>query len=429
MLGKYKLLPLTGLAICVTGLSLEVRESLKQCCLQHGSTYSTDLTRKVTHLITDMPRNQLEIDADLNSLPLKIQYARKWNIPILHLDWLHKTIQNGYLADSFEFSIFKASNGAIIMDSSIAALTPIITPVSLECENINFLFKGLYFSVSPKLWGMRNEIIRVIEDHGGIVNWHFSHKHATHYVYSSAKPIPSAISVKASSLQLKRYAISTNDWSDICQAQALKIPIISHYWLFESVKTKRKLPEVEYQSHFQPSRTRLEMISPVLTAQMHLLPASSGSVIDSEESSQKTDSQLSTFIDNLVASNLIHSDKTQPHSQSTSTVDSNTTRDHDIIKLTKQKFREKSTCQPSLDSRANSLLKENILNTSNIIKTPFELDPNFLTSPQIKVSYETEFLSQANNEKELLFKKIRSPSRDRPDAEVMNKKTRKSTRK
>ena len=107
MTNKFKLLPLTGLTICVSGLSLEVRESLNQLCLQHGANYSSDLTRRVTHLITDIKKNSLERNCDLKTLPLKIQYAIKWTLPILHLDWIHKTIQSGFLCDTSEFEIFE----------------------------------------------------------------------------------------------------------------------------------------------------------------------------------------------------------------------------------------------------------------------------------------------------------------------------------
>jgi hypothetical protein len=108
MMNKYKILPLSGLVICVTGLSIEVRESLRQLCVQQGALYSSDLTKNVTQLITDIPKESyMEKDvASLENLTLKIQYAKKWHIPILHLDWLHKTIQHGFIQDFHMFSIF-----------------------------------------------------------------------------------------------------------------------------------------------------------------------------------------------------------------------------------------------------------------------------------------------------------------------------------
>lgn len=96
---KFKILPLSGLHICVSGLALDLRESLKQLVEQHGATYHKDLTKSITHLLVTREDLERFSGPEAAEGPLKVQYARKWNIPILPVDWIYKSIQAGMLLD------------------------------------------------------------------------------------------------------------------------------------------------------------------------------------------------------------------------------------------------------------------------------------------------------------------------------------------
>ncbi|KAI5394351.1 hypothetical protein KIW84_061149 [Lathyrus oleraceus] len=51
---SYKVLPFSGLKICVTGIPADKRKEMETLTLQNGGKYSAELTKKCTHLISDI---------------------------------------------------------------------------------------------------------------------------------------------------------------------------------------------------------------------------------------------------------------------------------------------------------------------------------------------------------------------------------------
>ncbi|KAK7275609.1 hypothetical protein RIF29_16728 [Crotalaria pallida] len=51
---SYKVLPFSGLTICVTGIPADKRREMGQLILQNGGKYSAELTKKCTHLISEI---------------------------------------------------------------------------------------------------------------------------------------------------------------------------------------------------------------------------------------------------------------------------------------------------------------------------------------------------------------------------------------
>ncbi|CAJ1971927.1 unnamed protein product [Sphenostylis stenocarpa] len=51
---SYKVLPFSGLKICVTGIPADVRKEMEKLILQNGGKYSAELTKNCTHLISDI---------------------------------------------------------------------------------------------------------------------------------------------------------------------------------------------------------------------------------------------------------------------------------------------------------------------------------------------------------------------------------------
>ncbi|WVY89503.1 hypothetical protein V8G54_035017 [Vigna mungo] len=51
---SYKVLPFSGLKICVTGIPADVRKEMEKLILQNGGKYSAELTKNCTHLISEI---------------------------------------------------------------------------------------------------------------------------------------------------------------------------------------------------------------------------------------------------------------------------------------------------------------------------------------------------------------------------------------
>ncbi|KAL2317840.1 hypothetical protein Fmac_031716 [Flemingia macrophylla] len=51
---SYKVLPFSGLNICVTGISGDKRKEMEMLILQYGGKYSAELTKNCTHLISEI---------------------------------------------------------------------------------------------------------------------------------------------------------------------------------------------------------------------------------------------------------------------------------------------------------------------------------------------------------------------------------------
>ncbi|KAI8050321.1 BRCT domain-containing protein [Syncephalis plumigaleata] len=67
--------------ICLTGLDIDERQRLQDLIMQHGGCYAADLVPNCTHLIASIGQG------------IKYQYAIKWKINIVNVDWLYESIK------------------------------------------------------------------------------------------------------------------------------------------------------------------------------------------------------------------------------------------------------------------------------------------------------------------------------------------------
>jgi len=95
---KHAMEGLMGCRVCVTGVPFEERAAMASVITALHGTYSPDLTPQCTHLIS-------ESIADATVVPVKIQYAQKWNIPIIGVPWLWACRDTNRLVDEQEYLI------------------------------------------------------------------------------------------------------------------------------------------------------------------------------------------------------------------------------------------------------------------------------------------------------------------------------------
>lgn len=77
----YRILPFTGLTICVSGILPDERQQIEHHVVQYGGNYSGNLTKKCTHLLCNTAEGE------------KYMVARRWgNIKIVNRKWIYQSI-------------------------------------------------------------------------------------------------------------------------------------------------------------------------------------------------------------------------------------------------------------------------------------------------------------------------------------------------
>ncbi|EME28991.1 DNA topoisomerase 2-binding protein 1 [Galdieria sulphuraria] len=89
----FRLKPLQGIFISVTGLSLETRRKVEQVCISLGAAYSGDLSKTCTHLIGIEPKG------------LKYEFALKCKMHIVTIEWLWSCQKYEKLCDESQYKL------------------------------------------------------------------------------------------------------------------------------------------------------------------------------------------------------------------------------------------------------------------------------------------------------------------------------------
>uniref|UniRef100_A0A803R0B0 BRCT domain-containing protein n=1 Tax=Cannabis sativa TaxID=3483 RepID=A0A803R0B0_CANSA len=78
---SFRVLPFSGLTICVTRIPADERKEMEKIITQNGGKYSAELTKKCTHLISDAPEGD------------KYKVARRWgNVHIINRKWFDQSV-------------------------------------------------------------------------------------------------------------------------------------------------------------------------------------------------------------------------------------------------------------------------------------------------------------------------------------------------
>lgn len=78
---SYRVLPFSGLTICVTKVPADERKEMEKLVIQHGGKYSAELNKKCTHLVCDVPEGD------------KFKVAKRWgHIHIVARKWFDQSV-------------------------------------------------------------------------------------------------------------------------------------------------------------------------------------------------------------------------------------------------------------------------------------------------------------------------------------------------
>ncbi|CAM0874720.1 unnamed protein product [Alopecurus aequalis] len=94
----YRILPFSGLSICITKIEADTRKELMEIIEQNGGQYSASLTRKCTHLVANEPGGD------------KYLVAKKWgNIHIVDRRWVDQSVARRVCVDENAYVISQRS--------------------------------------------------------------------------------------------------------------------------------------------------------------------------------------------------------------------------------------------------------------------------------------------------------------------------------
>lgn len=119
---SYRVLPFSGLTICVTKIPADERKEMEILIKQNGGKYSADLTRNCTHLITDAPEGD------------KYKVARRWgHIHIVTRKWFDQSIARKACVNEESYTVQGGTASSI---NSVR--THLTASQSQDKSNVNF---------------------------------------------------------------------------------------------------------------------------------------------------------------------------------------------------------------------------------------------------------------------------------------------------
>ncbi|KAJ0085046.1 hypothetical protein Patl1_08273 [Pistacia atlantica] len=90
---SYRVLPFSGLMICVTRIPADKRKEIEKLIIQNGGKYSPELTKKCTHLICDISFFYFFLDVPYAPEGDKYKVAQRWgHIHIVNRKWLDQSV-------------------------------------------------------------------------------------------------------------------------------------------------------------------------------------------------------------------------------------------------------------------------------------------------------------------------------------------------
>ncbi|KAH9757169.1 transcription coactivator [Citrus sinensis] len=90
---SYKVLPFSGLMICVTRIPADERKEMEKLIVQNGGKYSPELTKKCTHLICDISFTIYFLNFPYTPEGDKFKVAKRWgHIHIINRKWFDQSM-------------------------------------------------------------------------------------------------------------------------------------------------------------------------------------------------------------------------------------------------------------------------------------------------------------------------------------------------
>lgn len=241
---KYSVSGLQGCLISVTGVAFEERAKICSMVQDLGGIYSPELKPQCSHLIfedspninnattsTTTTTTTTVTPTTTNSqsqgrLPIKVQYALKWEIPVVSKNWIYSCHKERILLEEGDYP---ALSNNYIKDSDEVSLEILPVKLSEIREDTPSFLQGCHVYLNgDSISSQRLAVLkRLILAAGGIRYTDLDTENLTHIVIHNQ--------------------LLPNNLKVFLDQEGHDMKIVHDGWLFDSFKESRKLPEIDYE--------------------------------------------------------------------------------------------------------------------------------------------------------------------------------------
>lgn len=245
-LRKYAVGGLQGCLISVTGVAFDERSKICEMVQELGGIYSPDLRPQCSHLIYEAAgTGSSQTSQSLQSvLPIKVQYALKWDIPVISKDWIYACYNKKMLLEEADFPACHVSG---VADESVSSIE--ILPVSLSDiqENTPSFLTGCHvYLTGDSISAQKMAVLkRIVLAAGGVRYTDLESENLTHIVIHNQ-------------LLLNNLNEFLDKQSDGCE-----VKLVHDNWLFDSFKEGKRLSEDDYEVNKKTSTSSQPQKEPI----------------------------------------------------------------------------------------------------------------------------------------------------------------------
>lgn len=241
-LTKYAVGGLQGCIICVTGVAFEERAKICSMVQELGGIYSPELNSDCTHLVFEESNISVlgssQFSQNQGGLPIKVQYALKWGIPVVAKEWIYDCYSLRIL---LEESDYPALSNKFIEDSAAAEILPIKLSEIKE-GTPNFLQGCHIYLNGESISSQRLAVLkRLVLAADGVRYTDLENNHLTHIVIHN-QLLPN---------NLKMFLDQQGD-----------VKLVHDNWLFDSFKEGKRLSEDDYEVNKKSSPVSKDILPP-----------------------------------------------------------------------------------------------------------------------------------------------------------------------
>ncbi|KAH9691362.1 transcription coactivator [Citrus sinensis] len=130
---SYKVLPFSGLMICVTRIPADERKEMEKLIVQNGGKYSPELTKKCTHLICDISFTIYFLNFPYTPEGDKFKVAKRWgHIHIINRKWFDQSMAR---RDQDLEATFSQSMPSMYMDAPVVSKDGAVEASTAQMRN------------------------------------------------------------------------------------------------------------------------------------------------------------------------------------------------------------------------------------------------------------------------------------------------------
>lgn len=239
-LTKYAVNGLQGCLICVTGVAFDERAKICSMVQELGGIYSPELIADCSHLIFDGGSASVssQVSSQNNVIPVKVQYALKWGIPVVSKEWIYDCYAQRILLEESDYLAF-ASENKLIDDLNAEVLPVRINEIKEGTPN--FLHGCNIYLNGDSISAQRLAVLKRLVLAAGGARYADLVDHLTHIVIHN-QLLPNNLK-----LFLEQQQTEFN-----------QIKLVHDNWLFDSFKEGKRLSEDDYEVNKKPPQISKE---------------------------------------------------------------------------------------------------------------------------------------------------------------------------